>query len=300
MLAFGACQGTRHFIAAIVAGAASAPQYALAVLDALATALAWGLAGGTAALAGRLAVDALGARAERSSRRERMLVRLAERAITAVEALAVAATGELRPAASASTAANPPEPEPELRLLAEIEQAERAGRLEDAASMLDELADRIAGHPAIPAIRERLEAGRRAEAEGHLARIEAARKVNDTERVLELYRAAGSWLESPRRDELERGLARWFLDVIHRRLRLGRIQVDVVELATQVAETFGATVEGASLRASLPTLRRSVGLCPRCGQPYTGTAAACPRCLAGPQAPPPPDDEEPDDSLEPE
>src|SRR5207248_1016661 len=88
-------------------------------------------------------------------------------------------------------------------------------------------------------------------------------------------------LESEPRATLERDLARWFLNLIHRRLRTGKIQPDVVLLATQVAETFGATAEGASMRAALPMLRRSVGLCPRCAQPYTGAAEACPDCLAG-------------------
>ena len=45
--------------------------------------------------------------------------------------------------------------------------------------------------------------------------------------------------------------------------------------------------QGASVRAALPTLRRSVGLCPRCAQPYTGVAEACPRCLRRRGAPVP-------------
>ena len=55
----------------------------------------------------------------------------------------------------------------------------------------------------------------------------------------------------------------------------------MVQLAARFAESFAATVEGASVRASLPTLRRSVGLCPRCAQPYIGVADACPNCLKG-------------------
>jgi hypothetical protein len=68
--------------------------------------------------------------------------------------------------------------------------------------------------------------------------------------------------------------------LIHIRLRSGKIQPDVAILAGRVAEIFSHTVEGASLRASLPTLRRSAGQCPRCAQPYTGIADACPACLA--------------------
>ena len=131
------------------------------------------------------------------------------------------------------------------------------------------------------ALRERLDAARREETEGHLAQLDAARRVNDPDRVLGLYHTLGSSLDFERRGELERELAKWFLDLIHRRLRGGRIQVDVVQLAAQAAETFAATVEGASLRASLPVLRRSVGLCPRCAQAYVGPDAACPQCLAG-------------------
>jgi predicted amidophosphoribosyltransferase len=63
------------------------------------------------------------------------------------------------------------------------------------------------------------------------------------------------------------------------RSRLWIIQVDVATLAGRVAEDFAHTTEGASLRASLPTLRRSAGLCPRCAQPYTGIADACRDCL---------------------
>ena len=58
-------------------------------------------------------------------------------------------------------------------------------------------------------------------------------------------------------EKLARDLAKWFLELINRRLRTGRIQPEVVLLATQVAETFGATVEGASMRAALPTLSHS-------------------------------------------
>jgi hypothetical protein len=68
--------------------------------------------------------------------------------------------------------------------------------------------------------------------------------------------------------------------LIHRRLRTGTIQSEVVQLASRFSEVFATTVEGASVRAALPTLRRSVGLCPRCSQPYAGVAEACPKCLS--------------------
>ncbi len=94
-------------------------------------------------------------------------------------------------------------------------------------------------------------------------------------------RASCRRLDQDARAALDPELAKWFLGLIHRRLRTGKIQADVVQLAARFAESFAATVEGASVRASLPTLRRSVGLCPRCAQPYTGVADACPNCLRG-------------------
>ncbi len=150
------------------------------------------------------------------------------------------------------------------QLLAEIDDAARSGRLAEAEERLDRFDALFPGDPAVAAFEERLEAARRDAAEGHLAQIDAARRVKDPDRVLELFRAAGPSLEADRRSELERDLAKWFLELLHRRLRVVPIQADVVQLAAQVAETFGTTLEGASLRASLPTLRRSVGLCPRC------------------------------------
>ena len=60
---------------------------------------------------------------------------------------------------------------------------------------------------------------------------------------------------------LDRELAKWLMTVVSKRLRGGTVRADLATLAGKVAETFGTTTEGASLRASLPTLRRAAGLC---------------------------------------
>ncbi len=111
--------------------------------------------------------------------------------------------------------------------------------------------------------------------------LRAAREVNDPNRVLELYGQSPPVQDDESRRALDQDLAQWFLSLVHRRLRGGGAQLEIVTLVERVSDTFGHTVEGASLRAALPTLRRSVGLCPRCGRPYAGTADACPLCLAG-------------------
>ncbi len=87
------------------------------------------------------------------------------------------------------------------------------------------------------------------------------------------------------RRELDRDLIRWFLALLMKRMRTGTVRGDVATLAARVAEVFPDTPEGASLRASLPTLRRSAGLCPRCAKPYTGVEDACPECLAATPGP---------------
>jgi hypothetical protein len=280
-----------------------APRTAEQTLVGFGPFLGWGLvivgllAGWAAAIGCLVAAACMAARSQRAARSAAEFIRLAGRAIGAVERLADAM--ERRPIGVET--ADPPDQE-RARALAEIEETAQAARLEEVDALLDRFELRFPDDPAVPTLRERLDADRQKEAEGRIAHIEAARRVNDPERVLELYRALGSSLAFERRGELERDLAKWFLELIHRRLRGGRIQIDVVELATQAAETFGETVEGASLRASLPVLRRSVGLCPRCAQPYLGPDSACPQCRPGaasapgpaPAPPPPPADPEPD------
>jgi hypothetical protein len=275
----------------------SAAGNAGAILEALAISLAFAMTGEALAIAGRLVESAIRARSQRAMRSHEAMLALATRAVSAFERLADVL--ELRPIAEA------PQKSPDAdrsRFLAEIGQATRTGDWSAVESLLDEFDDRFPDDPAGAGLRERLEAGRREQMLGHLGQIDAARQVNDAERVLELYRTVESSLEFDRRGELERELSRWFLQLIHRRLRIVPIQADVVRLATEVAVTFGATGEGASLRASLPMLRRSVGLCPRCAQPYTGTAAACPKCLgaAGGPAPGRPDSEPGSDADDPQ
>ncbi len=277
---------------------------ATAALEAIAIALSFALTGSALAIAASLAAAAISAAKQRSERSEETLQALATRAVDALERLADLL--ERAPVADPSRASPNSD---RTRLLAEIGQAIGAGEWTDADRLLDEFEANFPGDPTADTLRERREAVRRQEIVGNLAQIEAARQVNDPARVLELYRSVESSLAFDRRAELGRDLSRWFLQMIHRRLRVVPIQTDVVQLATEVAETFGGTAEGASLRASLPMLRRSIGLCPRCAQPYAGAAAACQQCLAGlpgapspardrPDPPPSPDADDPD--LEPD
>lgn len=190
------------------------------------------------------------------------------------------------------------------RLLAEIRHAARAGQWDEADALVRAFAAERPNDPDAARAAEELSGSRRAAGEEVMAKIAAAREANDADRVIELRDAAKSLLDAETLRALDRDLAKWFMIQIQRRLRTGSVRPDVADLAAKVSDSLDETPEGASLRASLPTLRRAAGLCARCGRPYKGIADACPACttaalpavpFATPATPPgPADDPEPD------
>ena len=246
------------------------------LLEGLALILGFGLAGVCGAAACKLAGVALVARHERETNAGRLLITQATRAADLLEEFLLSRGSqseelELENNAKAQRAV----------ALAEIDRSLGLGQWTESESLIGAFSQRYPQDSKLGELRDRLHVGRQQALQDQMALLDAARKVNDPARVIELYQAVVPSLDVDRRQEVAADLAKWFLDLIHRRLRTGRIQAEVVLLATQVAETFATTVEGASMRAALPTLRRSVGLCARCAEPYTGTADACPRCLTG-------------------
>lgn len=169
--------------------------------------------------------------------------------------------------------------------LAEIRSMIRSGKWDEAAALLDEYSPAELDDSRLSSLREELRSARETARSKQLSQLNAARQVSDPDRVLELHQSLIPLLDAEARVALEADLSQWFLRLIHNRLRTGKIQTDVAVLAGRIAEAFSHTMEGASLRASLPTLRRSAGLCSRCGQPYNGLASACPACLAQAQPP---------------
>jgi hypothetical protein len=133
------------------------------------------------------------------------------------------------------------------------------------------------------------------------ASLDAARSVSDPDAVLALHAQLAAIISPVEREALEREHVRWFVALLMRRMRSGTVRPDVALLAQRVAETFPNHPEGASLRASLPTLRRSAGLCASCGQPYRGIEDSCPECLGGRMGPVEPEPEsawsEPDEGM---
>ena len=174
-----------------------------------------------------------------------------------------------------------PVTEAKLLQIAQIRLAIRQGHWADAQQLVLEFGDTHPDDHDLERLTKELDEAREHAGRDLLAKIDAAREVNDPERVIELREAIQSVVESEKLRDLDRDLAKWFIALIHRRLRTGTVRSDVAILAARVAAILDETPEGASLRASLPTLRRAAGLCARCGQPYTGVADACPACMAG-------------------
>jgi len=276
LLALGLLAGLERILGLTPLSVGRPAELPHTVVDAAFRIVAFGLAGLATTLFCRLAAALIVERIERAGRGAGEMMAQAVHGIQALGQIARALES-----LAEQPAASPPSPSDRERSLAEIDRAIRSARWAEATALLEDFEARFPEDPGLPGLTAQLEANRRRSAQNGMAQLEAARQVNDPARVLELYQAVGPALEIDQRAALERDLARWFLSLIHRRLRTGKIQPEVVILATQVAETFGTTVEGASMRAALPTLRRSVGLCPRCAQPYTGVAEACPQCLSG-------------------
>jgi hypothetical protein len=169
--------------------------------------------------------------------------------------------------------------------IAEIRMAIERGEWEVADRRLADLAREFPESREAVELENEIAAGRQVTADGLRARLDASRAVNDPDGVLSAREELGRVLPPDNLGTLDRDLARWLMGIIQKRMRTGTVRPDVAILAERASSVFGTTIEGASLRASLPILRRSAGLCPRCGKPYTGVDDACPECL-GPGATP--------------
>jgi len=163
---------------------------------------------------------------------------------------------------------------------AEIRVAIRRGDWDQAEVLIQSFAEVHSDGASVERLSAELAAARQAAIGTLRARIDAARTATDPDRIFELRADLAPLLGPEEMQSLDSDLARWFMNLVQKRLRKGVMTIDVAQLAGRIAEVFDTTTEGASLRASLPTLRRAVGLCARCGQPYTGIANACPACLA--------------------
>jgi hypothetical protein len=219
----------------------------------------------------RLAAAGIDLVADRAEADRRMAELIERRVVPALERLAEAR--EPSPA--------PPADDGRARAMAEVRQAIEEGRWDRAERLARDVARDFPGAAGADRLAEEVAAGREAAVAALHARLDAAQEANDPDAVIGLRDELGRLLGEGPRADLDRRVVAWLMGLIQKRMWTGTVRTDVAELAAKVADHFGHTREGASLRASLPTLRRSAGLCARCGRPYTGIDDACPACLAG-------------------
>ena len=169
--------------------------------------------------------------------------------------------------------------DPRAEALAELRRALRANELTLASNLLGDF--QIVHPDAMeePALAEELAKKIASATEDLRLRLAAARKANDVDGALTLRNELSPLLEFAERDVVDQEILSWLMSVLMRRMRSGTVRADVAILAARVADSFPHRQEGASIRASLPTLRRSAGLCAFCAEPYRGEEDACPNCL---------------------
>jgi hypothetical protein len=153
-------------------------------------------------------------------------------------------------------------------------------RWEQAEGLIESLGHASQAASEASMLAEELEQARNRLVEIHRQELESGRAVDDPDRVLDARDALTLHLRGERLVELDRQLVRWLVDLLQGWVRSGHEPAETALLATRIAETFGDTAEGTSLRAALPNLRRRAGLCPRCARPFKGRGDACPRCHA--------------------
>ncbi len=110
--------------------------------------------------------------------------------------------------------------------------------------------------------------------------LDQAEKAGDAEGLLNARDRLSAYLNGTQLHQVDRRVAHWMATLLRAALVQGKAR-EVVGLAERVADSFGDTTpEGGQVRSSLPTLRRSAGLCPDCGQPYDVSLARCLACEA--------------------
>jgi len=169
--------------------------------------------------------------------------------------------------------------DPRVEAVAEIRRAIRDGDLARASLLLGDFTIDHPDAPETSVLSELLAGANVAAIADRRARLSAARSASDADAVIGLRDELAPLLSFSEREAVDREVLPWLMSLLMRRMRAGTVRADVVALAARVAESFSHRQEGASIRASLPTLRRSAGLCAKCADPYTGDENACPKCL---------------------
>ncbi len=113
---------------------------------------------------------------------------------------------------------------------------------------------------------------------GLKAELASARSAARPLRVFELRDALTQHLRGEALHALDCELAIWLLNLVERRVQAGAVDVEVAGWVSRALDSLGDMPEAAPLRVALPELRRSAGLCQKCGRRLRGPQPLCQEC----------------------
>lgn len=181
--------------------------------------------------------------------------------------------------ATAPPPAIPPARNPEQLALDAIRATISREQWEQARRQILSFVERFPNSLHAAGLSEQFELARRQKVQSLRQALAAAQQSSDAGAALEARDQLTQYLSGDTLAKLDDEVVAWLVQHIRAKLLAGRAK-EVVRLAEQVAETFADVAGTAPLRQSLPTLRRSAGLCPSCGHPYDIELPECPECQA--------------------
>jgi hypothetical protein len=122
--------------------------------------------------------------------------------------------------------------------------------------------------------------------DGVRSELAAARTAGRAARAIEIRDQLTQHLRGEPLHALDLELTLWLLKLVERRVQAGTVDAELAGWVARALDSFGEMPEAEPLRVALPALRRTAGLCQRCGLPVPGPDPICPSCRPGRAAPP--------------
>jgi hypothetical protein len=172
----------------------------------------------------------------------------------------------------------PPSDEPRQEAIDAVREAVRRESWDQARRLASTFAAEFRDAPEAKDLAGQVDAAFTRKLQSLRDQMDQAERANDCEGLLNLRDRLSGLLNGTELYQVDRRVAHWVARYLREALAAGKAK-EVVHLAERVVDAVGdSTQEGAQIRGSLPTLRRSAGLCAECGQPSDVRLARCPIC----------------------
>jgi hypothetical protein len=182
--------------------------------------------------------------------------------------------------ASSPSSANSAAADARQRAIESMRDAMRRDSWDQARKVASEFAERFPEAPDAKDLTAQVEAALARKVKSLRDQLDQMERAGDCEGLLNVRDRLSAYLDGTELYQVDRRVAHWTAKHLRDALVAGRAK-EVIQLAERVVDAVGDTTqEGAQVRASLPTLRRSAGLCPECGQPSDTSLARCAACEA--------------------